>query len=109
VEIEGEIHHRSYQKEVQADKKAIAIYIPVTARILRKLDRYTTQPNPKSPKRHPTRAPSLTILGLTGCGFAHQARANYRVTALSNRNGGCRSATLTASRSAGIGCELISR
>ncbi len=42
VEIEGELRHRSYQKEVQVGKKAVAVDIPVTevhARILRKLDR----------------------------------------------------------------------
>jgi single-strand DNA-binding protein len=45
VEVEGELRHRSYQKEVQAGKKAVAIDIPVTevhARFLRKLDRTTT-------------------------------------------------------------------
>ena len=45
VEIEGELRHRSYQKEVQAVKKTVAVDIPVTefhARILRKLDRSTT-------------------------------------------------------------------
>jgi len=44
VEIEGELRHRSYQKEVKAGKKAVAVDIPVTevhARILRKLDRST--------------------------------------------------------------------
>jgi single-strand DNA-binding protein len=45
VEVEGELRHRSYQKEVQAGKKTIAVEIPVTevhARILRKLDRSNT-------------------------------------------------------------------
>jgi single-strand DNA-binding protein len=45
VEIEGELRHRSYQKEVQVGKKTVAVDIPVTevhARILRKLDRSTT-------------------------------------------------------------------
>jgi single-strand DNA-binding protein len=44
VEIEGELRHRSYQKEVQVGKKAVTVDIPVTeihARILRKLDRST--------------------------------------------------------------------
>jgi single-strand DNA-binding protein len=44
VEIEGELRRRSYQKEVQVGKKAVAVDIPVTevhARILRKLDRST--------------------------------------------------------------------
>ena len=44
VEIEGELRHRSYQKEVKAGKKAVAVDIPVTevhARILLKLDRST--------------------------------------------------------------------
>jgi single-strand DNA-binding protein len=44
VEIEGELRHRRYQKEVKAGKKAVAVDIPVTevhARILRKLDRST--------------------------------------------------------------------
>jgi single-strand DNA-binding protein len=44
VEVEGELRHRSYQKEVQAGKKAVAVDIPVTevhARVLRKLDRST--------------------------------------------------------------------
>ena len=42
VEVEGEVRHRSYQKEVQVAKKAVAVDIPVTevhARVLRKLDR----------------------------------------------------------------------
>jgi single-strand DNA-binding protein len=42
VEIEGELRHRSYQKEIQAGKKAVAIDMPVSevhARVLRKLDR----------------------------------------------------------------------
>jgi single-strand DNA-binding protein len=45
VEIEGELRHRSYQKEIKAGKKPVAVDIPVTevhARILRKLDRSTT-------------------------------------------------------------------
>lgn len=45
VEIEGELRHRSYQKEVQAGKKAVAVDIPVTevhARLLRRLDRSMT-------------------------------------------------------------------
>jgi single-strand DNA-binding protein len=45
VEIEGELRHRSYSKEVQVGKKAVAVDIPVTevhARILRKLDRSAT-------------------------------------------------------------------
>ena len=45
VEVEGELRHRSYQKEVQAGKKAVAVHIPVTevhGRVLRKLDRSTT-------------------------------------------------------------------
>jgi single-strand DNA-binding protein len=44
VEIEGELRHRSYQKEVQVGKKSVAVDMPVTevhARILRKLDRFT--------------------------------------------------------------------
>jgi single-strand DNA-binding protein len=44
VEIEGELRHRSYQKEVQVGKKAVVVDIPVTevhARILRKLDHCT--------------------------------------------------------------------
>jgi single-strand DNA-binding protein len=47
VEVEGELRHRSYQKEVQAGKKAVAVDIPVTevhARVLRKLDRSTASP-----------------------------------------------------------------
>ena len=45
VEVEGEVRHRSYQKEVQVGKKAVTVDIPVTeihARILRKLDRSTS-------------------------------------------------------------------
>jgi single-strand DNA-binding protein len=45
VEVEGEVRHRSYQKEVQVGKKAVAVDIPVTevhARTLRKLDRSTS-------------------------------------------------------------------
>jgi len=45
VEVEGELRHRSYQREVQAGKKAVAVDIPVTevhGRVLRKLDRSTT-------------------------------------------------------------------
>jgi single-strand DNA-binding protein len=45
VEIKGELRHRSYQKEIKAGKKSVAVDIPVTevhARILRKLDRSTT-------------------------------------------------------------------
>jgi single-strand DNA-binding protein len=45
VEVEGELRHRSYQKEIQRGKKAVAVEIPVTevhARILRRLDRSTT-------------------------------------------------------------------
>ena len=44
TEIEGELRHHRYQKEVQVGKKAVAVDIPVTevhARILRKLDRST--------------------------------------------------------------------
>ena len=44
VEIEGALRYRSYQKEIKAGKKAVAVDIPVTevhARILRKLDRST--------------------------------------------------------------------
>jgi single-stranded DNA-binding protein len=45
VQVEGELRHRSYQKEIPAGKKAVAIDIPVTevhARVLRKLDRSAT-------------------------------------------------------------------
>jgi single-strand DNA-binding protein len=45
VQVEGELRHRSYQKEVSAGKKAVTVDIPVTevhARILRKLERPTT-------------------------------------------------------------------
>ena len=45
VEVEGELRHRTYQKEIQAGKKTIAVDIPVTeihARVLRKLDRSNT-------------------------------------------------------------------
>ena len=45
VEVEGEVRHRSYQKEVQVGKKAVAVDIPVSevhARVLRKLDRSNT-------------------------------------------------------------------
>ena len=44
VEIEGELRPRSYQREIKAGKKTVAVDIPVTevhARILRKLDRST--------------------------------------------------------------------
>ena len=44
VEVEGDLRYRSYQKEVQARKKAVAVDIPVTevhGRVLRKLDRPT--------------------------------------------------------------------
>lgn len=46
VEIEGDLRHRTYQKEVRVGEKAIAVDIPVTevhARILRKLDRSTAR------------------------------------------------------------------
>ena len=45
VQVEGELRHRSYQKEVSVGNKTVAVDIPVTeihARILRKLDRSTT-------------------------------------------------------------------
>lgn len=45
VQVEGELRHRSYQKEIPAGKKAVAIDIPVTevhARVLRKLDHSAT-------------------------------------------------------------------
>ena len=44
IEIEGELRHRRYQKEVQVGKKAVSVEIPVSevhARILRRLDRST--------------------------------------------------------------------
>src|SRR3954469_4335154 len=46
VEIEGELRHRSYQKEVTVGKKAVSVDIPVTeirARVLRRLDRSNNQ------------------------------------------------------------------
>ena len=56
VEIEGELRHRSYQKEIKAGKKSVAVDIPVTevhARILRKLDRSTTSAESEVSKEVP--------------------------------------------------------
>jgi len=46
IEVEGELRHRTYQKEVAIAQKAIAVDIPVSevhVRVLRKLDRSGNQ------------------------------------------------------------------
>ena len=56
VEIEGELRHRSYQKEVTVGKKAVSVDIPVTevhARVLRRLDRSNNQNESEAPEEAP--------------------------------------------------------
>jgi single-strand DNA-binding protein len=56
VEIEGELRHRSYQKEVTVGKKAVSVDIPVTevhARVLRRLDRSNNQNESEVPEEAP--------------------------------------------------------
>jgi single-stranded DNA-binding protein len=56
VEVEGEFRHRSYQKEIQVGKKAVAVEVPVTkvlARILRKLDLSTAPVESKMTEEAP--------------------------------------------------------
>ena len=46
IEVEGELRHRTYQKEVVAANKAITVDIPVSevhVRVLRNLDRSSNQ------------------------------------------------------------------
>ena len=46
IEVEGELRHRTYSKEVAVGQKAVAVDIPVSeihVRILRKLDRSSNQ------------------------------------------------------------------
>jgi len=46
IEVEGELRHRTYPKEVAVGQKAVAVHIPVSeihVRTIRKLDRSSNQ------------------------------------------------------------------